>query len=521
MLKRASESKSEPSSSDEDESDDEDDADDEDDEDKDKKPLRQSRPPIPSSSSSVPEHRTSNYTGVNWVKAKRKWIGRTSDVMAERSTTAKKKAPKLIYTKYFDDEDACYRALEALRATINAKNETLWAAQASEDPLTMNVERGPDDIQDAVRGNAYWIPHRDYNHIPKRMVVVIKKADKQHGMAWASCCQHVDPSTGMGSCSTMAHASKPNEPAIFCMTHGGKCPCGRNYYACRVCLNPRNGKKKQSAKMCKRCNFTQIDGKRKLGQGGNGLCPACETDLKQEAVKAGATKQEANKLLNGKKMEDVVLDQLTPLIVDSTTGFGIPYESRDDHSNMLGSNKHHRRNECDTEHQRRPDVCYLRRCKEFGRILAAIFVEVDEHCHESYKLDCELGKLDDTYESVAKFAQTEGKSTHAVVSIDHTHIPLVYTFKFNPNATGMGSKTQFPLKERVQVLAQKVNALLNKPDSYFTDELTETYRSAPVFETLYYMPDNPHLLAYKQKTAEGWDWTFLGNSHPRLKCPAD
>lgn len=513
----------EPHSSDEDDEDeDEDDEEeDEDDEEEDENPPRRSGPPIPSSSSSVPEHRTSKYKGVNWHKKTRKWVGRTSDVMAERSTTAKTKAPKLICTKYFDDEDACYHALEALKATIKARNETLWAAQASEDPLTMNVERGPDDIKDAVCGQAYWIPHRDYNHIPKRMVVMIKKTDKKHGMMWQLCCQHVDPLTGLGSCSNMAKASKPKEPKLFCHAHGGTCPHRKAYHICRKCLNPDNGEKKLSASMCKRCNFNVIDYKRKLSQGGNGLCPGCETDLKQEAVKAGATQKEANKLLNGKKMEDVVLDQLTPLIVDSTTGFTIPYESRDDHSNMLGSNKRRRRGECDTEHQRRPDVCYLRRCKEFGRILAAVFVEVDEHCHITYKTECELGKLDDTFESVAKFAQTEGKSTHAVVSIDHTHIPLVYTIKFNPNATGMGSKTQFPLKERVQVLAQKVNALLNKPDSYFTEELTETYRSAPVFETLYYMPDNPHLLAYQKKTAKGWDWTFLGNSHPRLKCPAD
>ena len=126
-------------------------------EDKDENPLRQSRPLIPPS---VPEHRTSNYKGVNWDKAARKWRGSTCDVMAERSTKNKAKAAKLIHTRVFEDEEACYRALEALKASINARNDTLWSAQANEDLLTMNVERGPDDIKDAVCGQAYWVPNK-------------------------------------------------------------------------------------------------------------------------------------------------------------------------------------------------------------------------------------------------------------------------------------------------------------------------------------------------------------------------
>jgi hypothetical protein len=257
-----------------------------------------------------------------------------------------------------------------------------------------------------------------------------------------------------------------------------------------------------------------ISSKRTIFQGGNGLCPSCEDHSKQEAVENGATRKEANKLINGKKWEDVVFDDLIPRIKDEETGFVIPYESRDDHRHMLGSDKRRRRGECETEHQRRPDLWYLKRSKENSRILCSVHVEVDENCHDDRDIDCELGKMDDTYQSVVHLAQTEGKSRHAVFSIDHEHLPYVYTFKFNPNEAGMGSNSKFPLKKRIDVLAQKVNSLLNKPDSYFTDELTYEDKLAPAFETLYYKPKNKHLSEYERRADEGWEWKFHGNSHP-------
>ena len=314
MLKRVLESTSETRSSDEDKSECEDDEDDE-------KPLRQSRPLIPPS---VPEHRTSNYKGVTWHKAAGKWIGTACDVMAERSTTAKTKAPKRITTTVFEDEEECYRAVEALEADINARNGKLWSTQASEDPLTMNVERGPDDIKDAVRGQAYWVPTKINNHRPKRMVVVIKKADKQHGMVWTLCCQHVDPSTGMGSCSNKALASKPNEPKLFCMTHGGKCPCGGNYYACRACLNPLNGEKKLSARMCKVCNFNIVSGKRRLGQGGNGMCVTCDPDTFTKLQSKGefVSREQFVAIIDELYFPELLVESIGGAVCDATIGSG-------------------------------------------------------------------------------------------------------------------------------------------------------------------------------------------------------
>ena len=461
----------------------------------------------PSSSSNT---QSNSYPGVNWHKQAQKWRGITHDVMAERSLKAKKTRPKQIYTKYYRNPHECYLELEKIRSEIKEKNVKIWTDWASKDPLTSNIEMGPADIRDAERGKAYWVASHKYNYLPTRAVVV-SGASEKFGLAWKACCKHVDEATGLGDCSNLAQPPAPGQKAEFCMSHGGRCPHGSQFYCCRVCQQDTN---KTPASLCKNCKMFRLDSKRTIVQGGNGLCTNCEQHAKQEAVENGATQKEANKLINGKRWEDVVFDDLIPLIKDEETGFVIPYESRDDFRHMLGSNKRTRRGECETEHQRRPDLWYLKRSKENSRILCSVHVEVDENCHVNRETECELGKMDDTYQSIVHLAQTEGKSRHAVFSIDHEHLPYVYTFKFNPNEAGMGSKSQFPLKKRIKVLAQKVNSLLNKPDSYFTDELTYEDKLSPAFETLYYKPDNKHLLEYKRRSDEGWDWKFYGNSHP-------
>jgi len=455
------------------------------------------------------ESKKSQYAGVYWQKLHAKWRGITSDVLANRSkSNAKTNNAKLLYTKGFDDEHECYQALQALQKQIDDENNAIWAEQASKDPLTSNVERAPDDIREAEKGTAYWKPNQNNNQLPTRMVVAENKSQKA-GFAWKLCCQHLSNVDGLGDCCSMANSSPPDGKSRFCISHGGGCVHGRLFNTCNECC-PLG----KYSRLCRNCNCI-ISVKRALSKGGPGICSKCESNFKSKAAENGASQEEVKKMFKGVKTEDLVFDTLAPLIVDSETGERIPYEMRDDFKHMLGSDKRRNRGQCNTEHQRRPDLMFVVRSKTTNRILAFVFIEVDEECHEVRTTDCELGKMDDTFQACATLAQEEGKARLAKFSKDHEHIPLVYTFKFNPDAAGMGTKVRFPLKERVQVLASKVNSLLNKPDSYFTETLSEEDRCVPWFELLYYKPDNKHLLEFQRRKEAGWDWKFLGNSHPK------
>ena len=146
--------------------------------------------------------------------------------------------------------------------------------------------------------------------------------------------------------------------------------------------------------------------------GGNGFCVGCEVLLKTEAAVAGSEPPPPNK-----RWEDVVLDDLIPRVVDEH-GMKRPYESRDDHRHMLGSNKRTRSGECDTAHQRRPDLLYVVREPVDSRIVAFLSVEVDEDSHCDRDPNCEGGKIDETFQALTKLAQTEGCSRGAAARHD-------------------------------------------------------------------------------------------------------
>ena len=142
------------------------------------------------------------------------------------------------------------------------------------------------------------------------------------------------------------------------------------YSCCREC-NPAAS---SCVSNCSSC-VTLIHHKRRVTNGGNGLCAACEQHLAHEAAQNGAAPPPRSK-----RWEDVVLDELEPLVVDPD-GHVITCEMRDSLTSMLGSNKRRRVGECDTVRQRRPDLLYLVRDAD-GHIAAALSVEVDEHFDE-------------------------------------------------------------------------------------------------------------------------------------------
>ena len=178
-----------------------------------------------------------------------------------------------------------------------------------------------------------------------------------------------------------------------------------------------------------------------------------------------------------------MLDELETMVTD-TDGNVIAYEMRDDQSNMFGSNKRSRRGECDTNHQRRPDVLWLVRDSE-ARIVAAIMVEVDENSHTDRESVCEGGKVHDTFQSILKLAQEEGKGRLAETRRGEVLLPQVIFIRFNPNACdAAGGSIQ--LATRIQVLAARVRELLNTPAEVYRERSTRGECMKPHLEIMYY-----------------------------------
>ena len=230
----------------------------------------------------------------------------------------------------------------------------------------------------------------------------------------------------------------------------------------------------------------------------------CEVLLKTEAAVAGSEPPPPNK-----RWEDVVLDALIPRVVDEH-GMKRPYESRDDHRHMLGSNKRTRSGECDTAHQRRPDLLYVVREPVDSRIVAFLSVEVDEDSHCDRDPNCEGGKIDETFQALTQLAQTEGCSRGAAARHD-ARAPFGLFLKFNPNACDVGL---FTLDQRIDVLVRRCNAFLSQPASFFTEAAIRDEEMLPQVETMFYHSNrgNSAAILALLEQSNGSHIRWLGNT---------
>ena len=278
------------------------------------------------------------------------------------------------------------------------------------------------------------------------------------------------------------------------------CPCGRQRSTCYHC-NPNFAK---TAAGCSNQCGNLLSTKRKVKNGGNGFCVGCEVLLKTEAAVAGSEPPPPNK-----RWEDVVLDDLIPRVVDEH-GMKRPYESRDDHRHMLGSNKRTRSGECDTAHQRRPDLLYVVREPVDSRIVAFLSVEVDEDSHSYSDPNCEGGKIDETFQALTQLAQTEGCSRGAAARHD-ARAPFGLFLKFNPNACDVGL---FTLNQRIDVLVRRCNAFLSQPASFFTEAAIRREKMLPQVETLFYHSNrgNSAAILALLEQSNGSHLRWLGNT---------
>lgn len=165
---------------------------------------------------------TSRHEGVIWKRQLRKWYGKVCD-----PTQRMGKKAKTLNTGNFDDEDACFAALQALRAEVEARKASLLHELAQACDYTRDLPLRPDDVADAKLKTAYYGEARKaakgaavYEFRPTRYV---RRSSGARGFAFTACCQH-----GIGSveaCTTRAFANFQGGEATMCVAHGGGARC--------------------------------------------------------------------------------------------------------------------------------------------------------------------------------------------------------------------------------------------------------------------------------------------------------
>jgi len=429
--------------------------------------------------------------GVKFNAESGKWRGHVHNRLERTASGGNKKE----HTNLFEREEDAVAAINALRQSLDEYYWTSRTALAAADPLTKGLPRGPDNAADATAGTLYWRPNYKNGHKPFRARCT--SAGKS-GSKWRPVCWH-------DKCGAFAQQAIKGGPGEFCGRHGGHCPHGSAWYGCRDC----NPNVTQTMNKCSVCAVGLVS-KRHESKGGNGLCYRCEDRAKAEAADNGSVP-----LKKTKSWEDFVLDKLTTLVVDAN-GRVILHEMRDDRKHVLGSNKRTRRDECDTNHQRRPDLLYLVRDSD-AHIVAALSVEVDEHSHDpvqrNYTPACEAGKIDETFQSILQLAQTEGAARGAAARA-YVRTPYVLFIKFNPNACDAPGGP-IRLDRRIEVLAHMCKDVLNTPASEYHTRSDRASCLVPRVQCLYYHTKQgaAHLAYFDAHGNGAWKWR--GNMCPR------
>jgi len=422
----------------------------------------------------------------------RTWVLLIEDRLAFIATN--KHAP---LTGTFACKDDAETAAVALATKENVKFWTAMIKRAKADPLTRDLPLGrAKPIADDV-GRVFWRPFGTKTLVkPTRVVAKILHCTAT-GHVWRRACNLCNraqshPFVHCTTCFTPEERERYLERGRFLMN-----VAARGEAVFRLKSN------------CNQCG-AQLSDKRRTKAGGNGMCSLCETRLTTQAAESGSEPPPA-----GKRWEDVCLDRLIELVP-------YPYEMRDSISNMLGSyeNKRPRRaasnrgeQQCDTTTKRRPDLLYLRRDEETSRILVVISAEIDEDSHYDRKTECELGKIEDTFEAACKLAQREGfRDDRAGHNRADIKAPLVFTFKLNPNACD--AKPAVLLDDRIALLAKRINDLYEMPQDDLRSMINECKNKTPIVECLFHHSKQAahHLAAYAEAATSDAAWQWKGNT---------
>jgi hypothetical protein len=423
--------------------------------------------------------RQSRHDGVKWDRARRKWIGSVCDA-TERSRDGRN--GKLLHTASFDDEDACFAALRALRAEVATRESSTLHELAQALDHTRGLPPRPAKAADAQPATAYYgaAGHKAKGAATKafRPTRYVRTSDGARGYRFIACCQH---GTGpRDACTQVAFASKQGGEATKCEKHGG----GRT--------------SSTGPKFCSLCTFQRIAPKRQLRTGGNGLCCTCEEHRNKQARANGSDAPPAK----SQSWEDHCFEKLLPRITYAD-GTPFPPDQRDTRKGGgLGTGKGvKRRRECDTTTNRFPDSLWVLRGKD-ARARLVVIGEADECSHGDRDPACESGKIDDEFQSVQARLAKEGAAHGAVARHDARMVPIVFV-KFNPNA--YDGPRVVKLDDRIAAVAELVNAYLHSSPT----ELAELPTKAPIVHVLYYhSKEGANNLAHFAAVATDAGWAY-------------
>jgi hypothetical protein len=400
--------------------------------------------------------RQSRHDGVSWHRPTRKWIGSALDA-TERSPDGKN--AKNLRTAYFDDEDACLAAVQALRAEVAARESSTLRELAQALDHTRGLPPRPAKAADAQPATAYYgaAVYKAKGATAKafRPTRYVRASHGAQGFAFVACCQH---GTGpRDACTQLALPSKQGGEATKCAKHGG----GRT--------------SSTGPNFCSHCTFQRLNPKRQLRTGGNGLCCTCEEHRNAQARANGSDAPPAK----GQRWEDHCFEKLLPRITYAD-GTRFPPDQRDARKGGgLGTGKGvKRRRECDTTTNRFPDSLWVLRDAD-ARARLVVIVEVDEDSHGDRDPTCESGKIDDEFQSVQARLAKEGAAHGAIARHGARMVPIVFV-KFNPNAYDGAKRVK--LDDRIAAVAELVNAYLHSSPT----ELAELPTKVPIVHVLYY-----------------------------------
>jgi len=416
----------------------------------------------------------SKHDGVSWSNASKKWHGKVTD----RSVRLGEKA-KQVHVGFFYDEQACADAVARKRAEIDAKIAKTLHAMAQTLPHTRNLPLRPAKEADAKLQVVYY-GEKFYSargaaakEFGPTRYLLMNSSSKASGFQFEACCQHNDEASGK-PCT-----QKAEKDGKHCVRHGG---------------GPRLGD--AGADRCSLCKSSYINAKRQLCNDGNGLCAVCEAHQTDEANANGSEVP-----AKGKRWEDVVFDQLLPLITYAD-GTPFPPEQRDERKGGgLGTSKAKTRGrECQTSTNRFPDSLWVRR-NEHGHGVLALGVEPDEHSHGDREPTCESAKIYDTNWAVQQKLGYEGAARGSLVA-KRPMVPYIM-IKVNTNAYD-GPRTS--LKQRVKAVAE----LLNSYAHMDAEAIAKLQTHAPIVHVMYYHSKQgaanlAHLA--DAAAAAGWEYT--------------
>ena len=389
----------------------------------------------------------------------------------------------------------------------NVKFWNFMLAQSRSNPLTSELPIGrvfPTEEEYASK-TVFWRPvtgAKGLNRVER--FVAIKQKSKSTGYSWFPACD---------LCNTQRTGGTKSRHCQIHMTNEEK-SAHSQYIADLLDITKVGVEKiKKLVSACSECG-QMIHTRRYVNNGGCGICTHCELRHANEAREAGSEPLKANQ-----RWEDRCLDLLETLV-------NHPCESRDSMKDMLGSFENKRKSkraatqggeqQCDTTTKRRPDILYLIRDEETSRILVAITGEIEEDSHIGREIECELGKIDDTFEAIGKIGQREGfRDDRAGHNREDIVRPIMVTYKLNPNGTDVDCNV--PLEERVSLLAKKINAWYETPHSEIRSMIEEGKNMTPIVECMFYHTKRAakYLNAYSKAETNGAGWQWKGNT---LKC---